>query len=88
MNLYVALSAVLVFNLIVTSIFILKIETHSGKMLITLLLSTTGVGVLFLFYGLTKNDSLLDVALVLVLLNSVTVIVFAKRLQYKGGFSE
>lgn len=85
MNLYIVLSAILVFNLIVTSIFILKIKTSSGKMLITLLLSTTGVGVLFLLYGLTKHDSLLDVALVFVLLNSVTAIVFAKRLYTTKG---
>lgn len=83
MSLYIILGTILVFNLIVTAIFILKTQTQSGKMLVTLLLSTTGIGVIFLLYGLTKQSSILDVALVIVLLSSVTAIVFAKRLRYK-----
>lgn len=83
MSLYIILGTILVFNLIVTVLFILKNQTRSGKMLVTLLLSTTGVGVMFLLYGLTKQRSILDVALVIVLLSSVTAIVFAKRLHYQ-----
>ena len=83
MSLYIILGTILVFNLMVTAIFILKNQTRSGKMLVTLLLSTTGVGVIFLLYGLTKQHSILDVALVIVLLSSVTAIVFAKRLRYQ-----
>jgi len=83
MNLYTVLTTILVFNLIFTAIFILRTQTQSGKMLITLLLSTTGIGVIFLLYGVTKQSSILDVALVFVLLSSVTAIVFAKRLRYK-----
>lgn len=83
MSLYIILGTILVFNLIVTVLFILKNQTRSGKMLVTLLLSTTGVGVILLLYGLTKQRSILDVALVIVLLSSVTAIVFAKRLHYQ-----
>jgi multicomponent Na+:H+ antiporter subunit F len=82
MNLYTLLAILLVINLIVGAIFILRGQTQSGKMLVTLLLSTTGVGVLFLLYALSKEDSILDVALIFVLLSSVTAIVFAKRLHY------
>jgi multisubunit Na+/H+ antiporter MnhF subunit len=85
MNLSIILGTILVFNLIVTALFILKNQTRSGKMLVTLLLNTTGVGVILLLYGLTKQRSILDVALVIVLLSSVTAIVFAKRLRYQKG---
>ncbi|HEY9189870.1 MAG TPA: monovalent cation/H+ antiporter complex subunit F [Sulfurovum sp.] len=85
MSLYTLLGTVLVFNLIVTALFILRNQTRSGKMLVTLLLSTTGVGVMFLLYGLTEQRAILDVALVIVLLSSVTAIVFAKRLRYQEG---
>jgi multisubunit Na+/H+ antiporter MnhF subunit len=77
------LGTILVFNLVVTAIFILKTQTQSGKMLITLLLSTTGIGVIFLLYGITLQSSILDIALIFVLLSSVTAIVFAKRLRYR-----
>lgn len=73
---------ILVLNLILTTIFILK--TKSSKMLVTLLFSTTGVGILFLLYDLEQNESILDVALIFVLLSSVSAIVFAKRLRYSG----
>jgi multisubunit Na+/H+ antiporter MnhF subunit len=82
------LGTVLVFNLIVTAIFILKTQTQSGKMLVTLLLSTTGIGIIFLLYGITKQNSILDIALVFVLLGSVTTIVFAKRLRYRKDENE
>ena len=85
MSLYILLGTVLVLNLIVTALFILGNQTRSGKMLVTLLLSTTGVGVMFLLYGVTKQRAILDVALVIVLLSSVTAIVFAKRLRYQKG---
>lgn len=75
---------ILVLNLILTTIFILKTKTKSSKMLITLLFSTTGVGILFLLYDLEQNESILDVALIFVLLSSVSAIVFAKRLRYSG----
>ena len=88
MNLYVVLAAILILNLIVTVVIILKMDAKSAKMLITLLLSTTGVGTLFLLYGLTRESSILDVALTVVLLSSITVIVFAKRLNYKKSEHE
>ncbi|MFP4332671.1 MAG: monovalent cation/H+ antiporter complex subunit F [Campylobacterales bacterium] len=84
MSLYVVLGIILVFNLIVTSVFILKTKSKSSKMLITLLFSTTGVGVLFMLYMQTKSSSILDVALIFVLLSSVAAIVFAKRLRYRS----
>lgn len=75
---------ILLLNLILTTIFILKTKTKSSKMLVTLLFSTTGVGILFLLYDLEQNESILDVALIFVLLSSVSAIVFAKRLRYSG----
>ncbi|QOG13152.1 hypothetical protein [Arcobacter sp. FWKO B] len=79
------LATALVFNLVVTSIFILKTKSQSSKMLITLLFSTTGVGVLLLLFDCDCLNShlLLDIALIFVLLSSVAAIVFAKRLRYK-----
>ncbi len=88
MDLYTTLSTILVFNLVATSIYLLNTKTQSAKMLITLLLSTTGIGVIFLLYAKTKHDSILDIALIFVLLSSVTAIVFAKRLRYKKGDDE
>ena len=75
---------ILLLNLILTTIFILKTKTKSSKMLVTLLFSTTGVGILFLLYDIEQNESILDVALIFVLLSSVSAIVFAKRLRYSG----
>lgn len=74
----------LVLNLVLSTFFILKMKTRANKMMITLLFSTTGVGVLFLLYEISRVDSFLDVALVFVLLSSVSAIVFAKRLRYMG----
>lgn len=83
-----SLSSILLFllllNLILTTIFILKTKTKSSKMLVTLLFSTTGVAILLLLYDINKNESILDIALIFVLLSSVSAIVFAKRLRYSG----
>ena len=75
---------ILVLNLILTTVFILKTKTKSSKMLVTLLFSTTGVAILFLLYDIKQNESILDIALIFVLLSSVSAIVFAKRLRYSG----
>lgn len=88
MSVSIVLLWILVLNLIVTTIFILKTKTQSSKMLVTLLFSTTGVGILFLLYDIEKVDSILDVALIFVLLSSVSAIVFAKRLRYKRAEDE
>jgi multisubunit Na+/H+ antiporter MnhF subunit len=88
MSISIILLWILVFNLIVTTFFILKTKTQSSKMLVTLLFSTTGVGILFLLYDIEKIDSILDVALIFVLLSSVSAIVFAKRLRYKRENNE
>ena len=82
MSLELLLAAILLANLIVAAIFILQKHSQSAKMLITLLLGSTGVGLLLLLYGVSKESSILDAALMLVLLSSVTAIVFAKRLRY------
>lgn len=84
MSLSYFLILLLVLNLVLTTFFILKMKTRANKMMITLLFSTTGVGILFLLYGISTVDSFLDVALVFVLLSSVSAIVFAKRLRYMG----
>lgn len=78
------LAAILALNLIVAALFILKKRMQSAKMLVSLLLGTTGVGLILLLYGASKNGALLDVALIFVLLSSVTAIVYAKRLRYKN----
>lgn len=82
MSLSSILLFLLVLNLILTTIFILKTKTKSSKMLVTLLFSTTGVAILLLLYDINKNESILDIALIFVLLSSVSAIVFAKRLRY------
>jgi multisubunit Na+/H+ antiporter MnhF subunit len=84
MSLSSFLLIILVLNLVITTLFVLKTKTQSSKMLVTLLFSTTGVGILFLLYDIEKIDSILDVALIFVLLSSVSAIVFAKRLRYKS----
>lgn len=84
MSLSSILLFLLVLNLILTTIFILKTKTKSSKMLVTLLFSTTGVAILLLLYDINKNESILDIALIFVLLSSVSAIVFAKRLRYSG----
>jgi multisubunit Na+/H+ antiporter MnhF subunit len=72
----------LMLNLVLTSFVLLKMKTRADKMTITLLFGTTGVGILFLLYAQSKQNSFLDLALVIVLLSSVSAIVFAKRLRY------
>lgn len=74
---------ILIFNIIVTASYVLKTKTSSSKMLVTLLFSTTGVAILFLLYDITQNESILDIALIFVLLSSISAIVFAKRLRYR-----
>ncbi|MDP2076715.1 MAG: monovalent cation/H+ antiporter complex subunit F [Sulfuricurvum sp.] len=83
MTLHLFLASILAFNLIIAAIFILQKRSQSAKMLVSLLLSTTGVGLLLLLYGISQEGALLDVALMFVLLGSVTAILFAKRLRYK-----
>ncbi|MGM0519559.1 MAG: hypothetical protein ACQERD_07935 [Campylobacterota bacterium] len=82
------LLVVLVLNIILTASYILKTKTKSSKMLVTLLFSTTGVAILFLLYDISQNESILDIALIFVLLSSISAIVFAKRLRYIGKNSE
>lgn len=83
MTFSVLLVVILLLNLFLTSLFLLTSKTKSSKMLFTLLFSTTGVGVLLLLFDISKNNSFLDIALVMVLLSSVSAIVFAKRLRYR-----
>lgn len=83
MTLHIFLACVLALNLIVVALFILQKRSRSAKMLVVLLLSSTGVGLLLLLYGVSGQSSILDVALMFVLLSSVTAILFAKRMRYK-----
>lgn len=83
MSLHISLASILALNLIVVALFILQKRSRSAKMLVALLLSTTGVGLLLLLYGVSKQSALLDVALMFVLLSSVTAILFAKRMRYR-----
>jgi len=82
MRLEILLALILGSNLIVATIFILQKRSFSAKMLVSLLLGTTGVGLLLLLYGISEEGALLDVALMFVFLSSVTAILFAKRLRY------
>jgi multisubunit Na+/H+ antiporter MnhF subunit len=83
MTLYVFLASILALNLIIATIFLLQKRSQSTKMLVSILLGTTGVGLLLLLYGISKEGAILDVALMFVLLGSVTAILFAKRLRYR-----
>lgn len=82
MNVELFLATFLMLNLIVSLFFVLKTKSHSSKMLVTLLFSTTGVAVLLLLFS---NDmalkQYLDIALIFVLLSAITAIIFAKRLR-------
>ena len=82
MNIELFLATFLMLNLIVSLFFVLKTKSHSSKMLVTLLFSTTGVAVLLLLFS---NDmalkQYLDIALIFVLLSAITAIIFAKRLR-------
>ena len=82
MSINTLLATLLIINLIFASIFLLKTKSQSSKMLVTLLFSTTGAGVVLLLFDMTNNTSLLDIALMVVLLSSVSAILFAKRLRY------
>jgi len=85
MKLEILLALILGLNLIIATLFILQKRSHSAKMLVSLLLGTTGVGLLLLLYGISEVSALLDVALMFVFLSSVTAILFAKRLRYLRG---
>lgn len=72
------LSLALFVNLIVALLFVLRAKTKADKILITLLLGTTGVAFLLLLYADSKEESLIDTALVFMLLASVAATVFAR----------
>jgi len=83
MNTELFLAALLLLNLFISLFFVLQTRSHSSKMLITLLFSTTGAAVLLLLYSSNPAlRGLLDAALVFLLLSAVTAIIFAKRLHF------
>ena len=73
--------AILLLNFVATILFVLKTRSQSSQMLVTLLFSTTGIAILLMMYALHDKALFLDIALIFVLLSSVTAIVFAKRLR-------
>ena len=88
MKLEILLAIVLVLNLISVTIFILQKKSQSAKMLVSMLLSSIGVGLLLLLYEISKEHALLDVALIFVFLSSATAILFAKRLHYRSAIDK
>lgn len=80
MSIELFLATVLVLNLVVSLFFVLKTRSHSSKMLVSLLFSTSAVAVLLLLFSNNCSlDQLLDIALVFVLLSAITATIFAKR---------
>ena len=77
-TLYWILSILLIFSLIVGVIRIVIGPTKADRMLSAQLFGTVGVAILLLHSAFTQNWMLLDVALILALLASITVIAFVK----------
>ena len=73
--------AILLLNFVATILFVLKTKSQSSQMLVTMLFSTIGIAILLMMYALHSQSLFLDIALIFVLLSSVTAIVFAKRLR-------
>lgn len=83
MSIELILATILLLNLLMSLFFVLKTSSHSSKMLITLLFSTTGVAVLLLLFSCNEAlEQFLDIALIFVLLSGITAIVFAKRSRF------
>lgn len=57
--------------------------TPADRMLMAMLVGTTGTGILTLLALSMQIDALIDVALVLALLAAITGLAFAKRAWYK-----
>lgn len=78
-NLVMAIALFLLINLVIALIAAARGPTSADRMLMALLIGTTGTGTLVLLaYGM-GDTSLIDVALVLALLAAISGIAFAKR---------
>lgn len=73
-----ALIAFLMVMLLLGLIRIIKGPSYTDRMLATQLFSTTGVAIIAVLSVLTGTPSLLNVALVLALLTSLTLITFSR----------
>ncbi len=82
-TLYSIFSILLVISLIAGVIRIVLGPTKADRMLAAQLFGTVGVGILLLQSAFTQNWVLLDVALILALLASITVIAFVKLGEVK-----
>ncbi|MBN2964263.1 hypothetical protein JWV37_05695 [Sulfurospirillum sp. T05] len=76
---YFIVAVVLLINIMVAFWFVLRTSGEGDKLLTSLLLSTTGICILLVFYGLSGEGSFLDIGLVFALLSAVAGVVFSKR---------
>jgi multicomponent Na+:H+ antiporter subunit F len=84
-TLTMALALFLLANLVVAMIAAARGPTPADRMLMALLLGTTGTAVLVLLAAAGGGTPLIDVALVLALLAAIGGIAFAKRAWHGEG---
>ena len=88
-TLVMAIALFLLANLVVALIAAARGPTAADRMLMALLIGTTGTGILSLLAPAMRLPALVDVALVLALLAAIGGIAFAKRAwQGKEGENE
>jgi multicomponent Na+:H+ antiporter subunit F len=80
-----AIALFLMANLVVALVAAARGPTSADRMLVALLLGTTGTAVLVLLAAAGDASALVDVALVLALLAAIGGIAFAKRAWHAGG---
>jgi multicomponent Na+:H+ antiporter subunit F len=80
-----AIALFLMANLVVALVAAASGPTSADRMLVALLLGTTGTAVLVLLAADGDASALVDVALVLTLLAAIGGIAFAKRAWHAGG---
>lgn len=75
----------LLVNLVVALLAATRGPTVADRMVVALLFGSTGVGILVLLAYAEGRSFLIDVALILALLATITGIAFARRAWHQGG---
>jgi multicomponent Na+:H+ antiporter subunit F len=87
-TLLLAVALFLLANLVVALVAAARGPTPADRMLVALLIGTTGTGILVLLAQAMPPGALVDVALVLALLAAIGGIAFAKRAWHQEGEKE
>ena len=80
-----AIALFLLLNLVVALLASARGPTPADRMVVALLFGSTGVGILVLLAFAEGRYFLIDVALILALLATITGIAFARRAWQRGG---